>query len=345
MTPLECLVLAMRLGWSGCIEVSSHGEHVGQIVLGGGRIAWATFRGQSESLGMFLWRLGRITRQQLNNVTAIYKRNNGEKKLGAILEESGFMSRPVLRRCLLLHIRSALDGLLTNGTTSAEMARGPEMEDEPFMFTPSEVLPPNVLAEVEEQAEELDLCDPSEMWHTLNRNNLALRPFTDFSGYVASAVYSFDGDVVLAHNTGASDLAGLGVIAAAVLDAGVRAAGSSALGDLGTVTLSCEQGLLSATWLDKERYYLHLDLIHSPTCQSVTARSSRSNRCRPSMKKLGKSSACRRRSWRWTVRWAALWRPTWWRPTICQGFGAPPWTALPLSVETPLAPARRPRPT
>jgi hypothetical protein len=257
MTPLECLVLAIRLEWSGCIQVYENGERVGQIMLGRGRIAWAIFRGQSESLGMFLWRLGRITREQLDNVTAIYRRHDGKKKLGAILEESGFMSRPVLQRCLLLHIRSALDGLLTNDEhKSSEMAKGPEMDDEPFMFTPSEVLPPHVLTEIEHLAEELDLGNPRETWHTLNRNNLALRPFTDLSGYLAAAVYSFDGDVVLAHNTGATtDLAALGVIAAAVLDAGVRAAGSSALGELGTVALSCDQGLLSATWLDTDRYY------------------------------------------------------------------------------------------
>lgn len=259
MRPVECLVRGIRLSWSGAIDVvDGDGEPLGQIVISDGRIAWATHCRQSETLGVFLWRLGRITRAQLNQVGEIYHAHKGKKKLGAILEEAGLVSRPVLRRCLLLHLRAALDAVLAEPEALARMAPGPRIPDEPFLFGLGEIISPMTRQhELQALVEEMDIdLGWQESWFTLNRENLVLRGLTSLPGYLASAVLSFDGDVVVAHNTGVNmDLASFGVMAAAVLEGAARAAGTSPLGRLGTVSLRCDHGLLSASWLDSDRYY------------------------------------------------------------------------------------------
>jgi len=259
MRPVECLARGIRLDWSGAIDVvDGDGEPLGQIVLSDGRVAWATHCRQAETLGVFLWRLGRITRAQLNQVSEIYRAHQGKKKLGAILEETGLVSRPVLRRCLLLHLRSALDRVLAEPEALARMAPGPRIPDEPFLFGLGEVISPMTPhEELHALVEEMDVdLGWQESWFTLNRENLILRGLTALPGYLASAVFSFDGDVVVAHNSGVNmDLAGFGVLVAAVLEGAARAAGTSPLGRLGTVALCCDHGLLSASWLDNDRYY------------------------------------------------------------------------------------------
>lgn len=262
MGPLECLLRGIQLGWSGCIEVTGHDAApapMGQIVLMEGRVAWATCQSQTETLGVFLWRLGRISRPQLTTIRRVYKQHQGQRKLGAIVEELGFMSQPMLRRCLMLHIRSALEMLLALPGTEAHMAEAQVDRDEHYLFAPAEVLPAHHLDELDEI---LGLGAPGSSWFTLNRDNLVLKELTGLPGYLAAAILSADGDVVTAHTTSdAADLVALGVLVSAMAEAFSRAAGPSSLGPATTLTLSYAEGTLSARWIDGNKSFFALVLV------------------------------------------------------------------------------------
>jgi predicted regulator of Ras-like GTPase activity (Roadblock/LC7/MglB family) len=254
--PVDCLLRAIQSLWSGCIEVSRGEESIGQIVLSEGRIAWAICRGQSETLGIFLWRLGRISQEQLAQVQVIYRQNQGKKKLGAILEESGFMSRPVLRRCLLLHTRSAIEGILSFPDAQAKMIDGPQKIDEQILFGPDEVLPPELSNDLL-----AEWMSPDNTfvrgWRKRSVHNAVLNNLIALPDHLASAVLTFDGGVVTAYTGEAAvDLNILAVFVAAMLESSSRAVGVTQLETIESIMLESTGGWMAARWLDHERIYL-----------------------------------------------------------------------------------------
>jgi len=109
---LDVLRESVAQGRTARIALVSGEAQVGRIVMVNGFVAWAMCQKQRHLLGSFLLRVGGITREQLDTATAIYRAYRGKRELGAVLDELGFMSRPALRHCLLLHIRSAMRSLL-----------------------------------------------------------------------------------------------------------------------------------------------------------------------------------------------------------------------------------------
>lgn len=100
-------------GWSGQIEARDSKGPAGAIIFYQGRIAWAVSRRQSEDLGAFLWRLGKVSPAALQRAKACFHAEGGKRKLGAILEQDHNLERPVLRHCLRLHTQLAVDSLAT----------------------------------------------------------------------------------------------------------------------------------------------------------------------------------------------------------------------------------------
>jgi predicted regulator of Ras-like GTPase activity (Roadblock/LC7/MglB family) len=261
----EILIDAVEQLWTGQIDVYDHKGALGEVILEQGRVAWARCRAQDENLADLLWRLGRISRGQLTQVRQIFNDNGGGRRLGSILEEQGFMSRPVLRRCLLLHTRNAIERLISTPDSRARLKiKGnglTSLTDEQILFGPLEVLPAPLLLEIE-LPEELDEGDAwVQSWFSLNRNNVVLRELAEVVGYQASAVFSFDGDVVAAHSRFEDiDVAATCVYMAAMMEAGSRAAAAARVPSQQNVTLQCEEGWVSACWLDNNRYYQALVL-------------------------------------------------------------------------------------
>lgn len=239
--------------WSGRIEVHSEDRVIGEVVLSQGRIAWATISGQSETLGVLLWRLGRLSREQLIQVQEDYQRYAGGKKLGAILEESGFMRRPVLRRCIMLHTRSALERLMSTPGIEIAFVDGEHDADEQILFGPEEVLPSVVSMSLVEEWMRVDNTWVRS-WFQWNSENRVLKPLQDLPGYMASAVISADGDIVTAHVAHPSvDLTVQSVFVAAMLEASTRAVSDTALASIDQILLECAGGGLAAQWLDECR--------------------------------------------------------------------------------------------
>jgi predicted regulator of Ras-like GTPase activity (Roadblock/LC7/MglB family) len=253
------LLRAIEELWSGSLDVRRGDQPLGQIVFCCGKIAWATCRGQSETLGVFLWRLGRITRDQLAQVQQIFKEHKGQKKLGAILEETGMLSRAVLRRCLLLHTRSAVEGLLAWPDACATMSLSAPRTDEKILFGAQEVLPQGFSADMITEWR----CDSTapRTWQRLT-DTVVLQRFIDLPGHLASAVVSAEGDLLAANVArGTPNLSLLSVFAAALLEASAGAASASALGPVGLLALDCADGRLLVRWLDDARRELLMMLV------------------------------------------------------------------------------------
>ena len=256
-----CLSRAIEEIWSGSLEVLDEaGQPLGQVVLSYGKIAWAMCRGQSENLGVFLWRLGRITKDQLAQVQQLFRENKGKKKLGAILEESGILSRSVLRRCLLLHTRSALEALLAHGNARTRMWLSAPRADEHILFEPREVLPSGFSSELVTEW----MCSDSGSFRSWQRltDAVVLEQFVHLPGHQASAIVSGDGDLLAATTSSAAlNFSLLSVFVTAALEAAAGASSAAGVGALRFLVLQSETGTLVARWLDDNRRELALVLV------------------------------------------------------------------------------------
>jgi hypothetical protein len=181
---IEGLRRAAEANWSGLLRVERADEQTGAIVLREGRIAWTVYKEQQEDLGTFLYRLGKLTREQLNEVQERYLAMGKTKKLGALLEESGMLSRPVLRQCLLLHMRSALFKMISDGGLTV-IARGGDFKvEEDLTFSVDEVFSPR------ENDDDIDARDH------------IFAELAQIPGYRSTIVAGEDGTPLLIHGAG-----------------------------------------------------------------------------------------------------------------------------------------------
>ena len=138
----EVLTSAASSGWSGQIEALDRDGQAGLVVFHQGRIAWAVSRHQTEHLGAFLARLGKLDQDQLSAARARYQAEGGRRKLGAILEQDHRLDRPVLRHCLRLHTRRAVDSLACRpGLTLMSSSGGPSVQEDELTFPLEDFLP------------------------------------------------------------------------------------------------------------------------------------------------------------------------------------------------------------
>jgi len=240
---------------SAQLTIRASGHPLGCVVLHRGRIAWAVCRQQTETLGAYLRRLGKVNQAQLEDVGRQYAACQGRRKLGALLEESGYIKRPVLRRCLLLHTRMALAGFARQGELEVIDGRGPVVEDEELTFSLEEIMDTrlnrqNDEAERQEHRSGRPVLDSARCERLLD-DLLAV------AGCRAAAVISADGEILAGRQPdGRADLTVLGVSMVTVLEDSERAVEPSALGGVRLLLLECRQGMLLSRWLDAHRWTL-----------------------------------------------------------------------------------------
>ncbi len=240
---------------SAQLNIHASGHPLGCVVLHRGRIAWAVCRQQTETLGAYLRRLGKVSPAQLEDVGRQYAASQGRRKLGALLEESGYIRRPVLRRCLLLHTRMALAGFARQGEIEVVDGQGPVVEDEELTFSLEEIMDTRVSrrtngTEGKEQRAGRPALDSARCERLLD--DLLAVP-----GCRAAAVISADGEILAGRQPdGRADLTVLGVAMVTVLEDSERAVEPSALGGVRLLLLECRQGMLLSRWLDTQRWTL-----------------------------------------------------------------------------------------
>jgi predicted regulator of Ras-like GTPase activity (Roadblock/LC7/MglB family) len=256
------LVTASVRKWSGQVSLRSGSETVGLIILNRGRVAWAKSKDQKEDIAGFLWRLGRVTKEQLAAVRNRYQELGGRRKFGALLEETHFIREPVLRWCLLLHARMAIDSMLERRDAELTVRDGEIKAEEEMTFTLEEVMPK--VHETEERNPGSSMDSRYGRWTNWNEENQGLSDLEQLNGYLASAIVSGDGEVLAAHTkSGNVDPLVLGVYLASVLEASSRAVKSTQLGSVNFVLLDCESGALVARWIDQNNKNLAVVLVGS----------------------------------------------------------------------------------
>ncbi len=184
---LDGLREASNVEWSGLLRVNNDNEQVGAIVMRQGRIAWAVYQKQKEALGEFLYRIGKLTREQLKEVTQLYFSLGKTKKLGSILEAEGLIDRPTLRKCLLLHIRSALLSMITKREFTVITSGGELVVEEDLTFSFAEIFSP--------QENNADIDAKVYIFDEL----------ANVPGYSSTLIAGPDGQVLVIHGARSSD--------------------------------------------------------------------------------------------------------------------------------------------
>lgn len=252
---LGCVVRAAREEWSGSIVVHLPDCALGEVVMVRGKVAWAACSEQSENLGSLLCRFAHISAAELSTVNKLYQQERGKKKMGAILEEQGLMARPVLHRCLMLHIRFALASLLSYQDSLVEPRPGAIATDAQHLFLPEEVLPFGVARDLalrwEASRWELSPLDSDHDWKRITSEHHLLKPFFALPGYRCAAIVSSHGGVVAAHRSAAGvNPLFLGVLVASHLESAGELSSGAELGATRATFLECDEGLLAARWVN-----------------------------------------------------------------------------------------------
>jgi predicted regulator of Ras-like GTPase activity (Roadblock/LC7/MglB family) len=234
----DALRSAERDRWTGELRAEGKEHLEGIVVFNEGRVAWAVCSAQHEDLGTFLWRLGRITREQLVEIRKQYQANFGSKKLGALLEEAGLIRRTVLERCLLLHTRMALTTLTKTKGLRWQRTRGHIQLEDDVGFSLDDLLPE--LAGANEIETELKLSVAAGNWSNWNVHNAVLRVMEEVPGYRGALVVARNGAITLAHLPDSSlDAMQLGVSIVSIIEVVGRGVRSYNAGELSTMSLEC----------------------------------------------------------------------------------------------------------
>ena len=245
---LDRLREATQLKWSGDVELFYRNERLGHIMLYEGLVAWAVCKYQPEDLGSFLSRIGKVDREQLTFIRAQYAEYGGKKKLGTLLEEAGCISRSVLRRCLLLHVRMAIRCLMRQSGLLLRELEHAVIADREFAFSIEEVTNSSVPS------------NPALLAPWQESEPISL--LADLRGYRASVILSREGEVIAAH-TKVDELATVSSAAAAasLIESASRFSEMLDLGGLSLLIMDCSQGTMLSAWLDNNAELLAMVLL------------------------------------------------------------------------------------
>jgi len=257
----HALSIARQEVWSGRISVSVEGRQVGAVVLRAGRVAWAVCANQPEDLGTFLWRLGRVTREDLHEIRRRYEEQQGRRKLGALMEEAGVLPRTVLQRCLLLHTRRAMSCLSSYPDPLVQAERTELAVEESMTFSVVDVLPGLGESEFPPQASTSALL--VGRWSKWTAENSVLAEFSELPGYLAAGVFAREGEVLAAHAARDIDPSTIGIFVVSVLESSARTVRSAGLGAVSNICLECDEGTIVTQWLDEHRNHVVVVVIES----------------------------------------------------------------------------------
>jgi hypothetical protein len=247
---ISALQGAERAGYTGDI-IARGGPHLeGLVTFHEGRLAWASSSEQFEDLGSSLWRMGKISREQLSEIRERYDQSHGSHLLGTLLAEEGLIRRPVLRRCLLTHIRMALTSILSWPEIGLVRSPGYRVVDEGMTFCLDELLPE--LATLDDPPIIIPPRESVIKWTERTSKNEPLARFAEIGGYLGVAVVTGEGEVLMAH----SHWPGLepGTIAlwlASTLETAERTTRAANMGSESCLQIDTASGCMVATWLDR----------------------------------------------------------------------------------------------
>ena len=226
---------------SGWLEVREGDAPVGTVVFRAGHVAWASSAGQKEHLGHFLERIGYLSPEQLQESRSLLRAAGPERKLGRLLEDAGLISRPVLRICLLFHLRAAVSSLLLSESLAGDWEEGLFCAEDELTFPVVDLLPEWLLARAPDTG-----LPPEDLASTL-------LPLAEIPGYRGAFAADWMGRLVACHGFGGGEKGGASQVAAAAL---AILGGPCALGRTRQGFLEADEGVVIARWLDRDRRLL-----------------------------------------------------------------------------------------
>ncbi|NMC74969.1 MAG: hypothetical protein GYA56_11545 [Geobacteraceae bacterium] len=252
----DALKNAVEIRWSGLLRAVKDSRQVGVVVMKDGHIAWAVSNSQTENFGSFLERIGMVPREKLTEVVHKYRSLGKSKKLGALLEEAGLLSRCTLRECLKAHVSAALSSLMADPGVLLEARHGEMAIDASHVFLLGEVFPEDenrraslVTGELERsvgaESREESPCGPESAF---------LQELSSAPGYLYSLVADTGGRIHSLHQSDGIRVETDRVVAAVCdwLDASYRLCPATGLGAPRFTLLTCEQGSIFVQVVDAD---------------------------------------------------------------------------------------------
>lgn len=192
------LIHASESRWSGMLRAMKDDEQVGVVFMREGHVAWAVSNSQTENFGSFLERIGMVPKERLNEVVQKYRALGKTKKLGALLEEAGLISRAALRECLKAHVRAALAAMRRDPLITFQARDGEMSIDASLVFLLSEVFPETGenIPETSGESEENTAPSPPE---PPSADGGLLEELGHLPGYLYSFVADTAGEVLSLH--------------------------------------------------------------------------------------------------------------------------------------------------
>jgi hypothetical protein len=200
---LDALKKAAEKKWCGILRVMKECEQIGTVFMRDGNIAWAVSKNQTENFGSFLERIGMIPKEQHTDIAERYRALGKSKKLGALLEEAGLITRSKLRECLKAHIQAAIASMLGDAQIIVNARHGEMNVDSNLLFLLREVIPDccngngfdNAFSY--DSSKKINLDFPEET----STNNDILTNLAALPGYQYSFISGFSGKLLAFHKS------------------------------------------------------------------------------------------------------------------------------------------------
>lgn len=242
----EQIMAAANEAWSGHFRGNVAGQIACFGIMDHGRLAWAVAKGQQADVGRLLTSMAKVPAPAVEQARAAYQKSDRKKCFPAVLHETGIAPLPVLRRCLQLHNRAALQTAVTTPDLTVDMHEARVAMDPDILFSLVDLMPqiePTISA--------------THPWLTLTDHNRVLEPLSTLPSFKAGAIIDATGRVVTAlvrANEAPAEV--LGAVVAPLAESATRLAAYSALGSVQAIIVTAEQGTFVGKWLDAERTHI-----------------------------------------------------------------------------------------
>jgi hypothetical protein len=187
--------------WTGILDVCKGQEQFGTVFLHQGRIAWAASKDQSKNFGFFLEKIGMIPKQRQKEIFDKFKALGKNRDFGAVIEETGLISRSKLRECLRGHIQAAISSLLDNSGITFKQRECDIAVTPDLLFSLDEILRPVNAESVPQSNATSSYSGESDCRPVVDNLNNILETLASLTGYQYSFICNPEAEVLASHKS------------------------------------------------------------------------------------------------------------------------------------------------
>ncbi len=187
--------------WTGILDVCKGQEQFGTVFLHNGQIAWAASKDQTKNFGFFLEKIGQIPKQRQKEIFEKFKALGKSSDLGAMIEETGLISRSTLRECLQGHIQSAISSVLDTSEITCKQRECNISVTPDLLFSLDEVLRPGPEEFEQQSSVTSQYPDESNCRTVVDNLNNILENLSTLTGYQYSFICNSEAKVLTSHKS------------------------------------------------------------------------------------------------------------------------------------------------